>query len=102
MNAWSLLRIAALLLVAAGFAWAAGEYSDVCSFQKRNAAAIVACGALTPGMPAGEAERRARALHGAEVVQENGKLVVRVPGQSLCIVEIVGGRVRSSTVARNG
>ena len=81
---------------------AAGEYLDARSFKKRNAGAIAICGALTPGMSVGEAEIRARAIDGAVVAPGNGKLVVRLPGQSLCFVEIVGGRVRSATVARNG
>jgi hypothetical protein len=102
LNVWSFFRIAALLLVATGCAWVAGEHLDKRSFQNRNSAAIAACEALTPGMPVGEAESRARAFHGAVVVPGEGKLLVRVPGQSLCFVEIVGGKVRSATVARNG
>ena len=101
-NSWSPLRIAALLLVATGCAWAAGGYLDARSFHKRNADAMAICGALTPGMSVGEAETRARSVDGAVVVPGNGKLVVRLPGQSLCFVEIVGGRVRSATVAQNG
>lgn len=101
LTPWSLLRITGLLLVATGCAWAAGEYLDARSFDKRNAGAIAICGALTPGMSVGEAESRARATVGAVVVPGNGNLVVRLPGQSLCFVKVVSGRVRSATVARN-
>ena len=102
LNAWSALRIAGLLLVATGCAWGAGQYLDVRSFQKRNADTIALCGSMTPGMLVGEAESRARAVEGAVVAPVNGNLVVRIPGQSLCFLEIVGGRVRSAAVARNG
>ena len=49
-----------------------------------------------------KAEGRAHAVDGAVVVRVNGRLVIRIPGQSLCVVETVGGRVRSAAVARNG
>ena len=102
LNAWSALRIAALHVVAAGCAWGAGQYMDMRSFQKRNADAFAICGSLTPGMSVGDAESRAHGVDGAVVAPVNGNLVVRIPGQSLCIVEIVGGYVRSAAVARNG
>jgi hypothetical protein len=102
LNPWSLLRIAGLLFVATGCAWAAGQYLDAHSFDKRNAGAIAICGALTPGMSADEAERRVGATGREVVVLENGNFFVRIPGQRLCFVEVVGGRVRSATVARSG
>ena len=102
LNPWSALRIAALLVLATGCAWGAGQYLDARSFQKRNADAIAFCGSLTPGMPVGEAESRAYAVNGAVVAPVNGNLVVRIPGQSLCYVEIVDDRVRSAAVARSG
>ena len=63
---------------------------------------MAVCGSLTPGMPIAEAESRAHAVDGAVVVTVNGTLVIRIPHQSLCVVETVGGRVRSAAVTRNG
>ena len=102
LNARSAFRIAALLALATGCAWGAGQYADLRAFEKRNADAMAICGSLTPGMPTSEAESRAHAVDGAVVATADGRLVVRIPGQSLCVVETFGGRVRSATVARNG
>ena len=98
LNARSAFRIAALLVVATGCAWSAGQYLDVRSFEERNADAMAVCSALTPGMPVAEAGSRARAV----VVTESGRLMVEIPGQSPCVVETVGDRVRSAAMARNG
>ncbi len=102
LNARSAFRIAALLAVAAGCAWGAGQYVDMRAFEKHNADAMAICGSLAPGIPISEAEGRAHAVEGAVVVTVNGTLVIRIPGQSLCVVETVDGRVRSAAVARNG
>ncbi len=102
LNPWSALRIAALLVLATGCAWGAAQYLDARSFQRRNADAIAFCGSLTPGMPVSQAESRAHAVNGAVVAPVNGNLAVRIPGQSLCFVEIVDGRVRLAAVSRNG
>lgn len=95
------LRIAALLLVATGCAWGAGQYLDLRAFDKRNADAMAICSALTPGMSVVEAESRARAVDRGVVVTNNGRLVIRIPGQSLCVVETDRDRVHSAAVARN-
>jgi hypothetical protein len=101
LNSWSAFRIAVLLLVATGCAWGAGQYLDARSFHRHNADAIAVCGTLTPGMPVAQAESRSHAVDGAVVTPVNGNLVIRIPGQSLCFVEMVDGHVRSATVARN-
>ena len=101
LNAKSPLRIAALLLVATGCAWGSGQYLDLRAFEKRNPDAMAICSALTPGMSVVEAESRARAVDRAVVVPSNGRLLIRIPGQSLCIVETNGHRVHSAAVARN-
>lgn len=102
LNAKSPLRIAALLLVATGCAWGAGQYFDLRAFEKRNASAMASCSALTPGMSVAEAEIRAHTVDRAVVVTNSGRLVIRIPGQRLCVVETVGDRVHSAAVARNG
>ena len=102
LNARSVFRIAALLAVATGYVWGAGQYVDLCAFEKRNADASAICGSMKPEMPLSEAEGRARAVDGAVVVTVDGRLMVRIPGQRLCVVETIGGRVRSAAVARNG
>lgn len=101
LNAGSAFRIAALLAAATGCAWSAGQYVDLRGFEERNAEALAICGSLTPGMPISEAEGRAHAVDGAVVVTVNGSMVIRIPGQSICVFETVGGRVRSAAVARN-
>ena len=101
LNAMSAVRIGALLVVAAGCAWGAGQYSDWRAFQRRNPDAIAICALLTPGIAIADAERRARANHDAMVASANGGLVVRIPGQSLCVVEVADGRVASASVVRN-
>lgn len=85
-----------------GCAWGAGQYDDLRAFEKHNADAMTNCGSLTSGMPISVAEGRAHAVGGAVVVTVNGTLVIRIPGQSQCVVETVGGRVRLAAVARNG
>lgn len=102
LNLRAAFRIVALLAAATGCAWGAGQYVDLRAFEKRNADAMAICGSLTPGMPISEAEGRSHAVDGAVVVTLDGRLVVRIPGQSLCVVETVGGRVRSAAAARNG
>lgn len=102
LNTRSVLRIAALLVVATGCAWGAGQYLDFRAFGKRSADAMAICGSLTPGMSVVEAERRAYTVDRAIVATNNGRLVIRIPGQSLCVVETDGERVRSAAVARNG
>ncbi len=89
INPWSAPRIAALLLVAAGAAWGTGQYLDMHSFQTRNADVIAFFDSLTPGMPVSQAESRAHAISGLAVALVNGNLVVRIPGQNLCLVQIV-------------
>ena len=98
----SVLRIGTLLAALAGCAWGAAQYSDWRSFERRNPDAIAFCGSLTPGMPIADAQGRARAISGAMVAMVNHRLVVRFPGQNLCVVEITGGRVHSAAVGRNG
>jgi hypothetical protein len=102
LNAMSAVRIGALLAVAVGCAWGAGQYLDSRTFERRNADAIAMCGAFTPGMAIAEAKGRADAVSGAKVAFAGDNLVVKIPGQSLCFIVIVGGRVRSAAVARNG
>lgn len=100
LNAMSALRIGALLAVAAGCSWGAGQYLDERAFERRNAAAISICGSLTAGMSIADAQSRARAITGAMVGAVNDRLVVRIPGQSLCVAETAGGRVRSAASVR--
>lgn len=102
LNAMSAFRICALLAVAVGFAWGGGQYADLRAFERRNTDAMAICSALTPGMGVADAERRARSINGAVVASVNGSLVVRIPGQSLCVAEMANGRVRSAGLARNG
>jgi hypothetical protein len=102
LNAVSSLRIGALLATAAGCAWGAIQYSDLGAFERRSPDAMALCGSLTPGMAVADAEGRAHAINGAMVATVNDKLVVRISGQSPCVVEIAGGHVRSASVARNG
>lgn len=102
LNAMSAVRIGALLAAAIGCAWGTGQYMDVHAFEQRNAAAMAICSSLTPGMAVADAERRAHSITGAAVTVGNERLVVRIPGQSLCVAEIANGQVRSAAVARNG
>ncbi len=98
----STLRIGALLATAAGGAWGAVQYSDFRAFGRRNPDAIALCGSLTPGMTVADAEGRAHGISGVTVAKVNDSLVVRIPGQSLCVVDVTGGHVRSASVVRNG
>ncbi len=101
LNAMSAFRIGALLAVAAGCAWGAGQYLDSRMFERRNADAIAMCDAFTPGMAIADARRRAEATSGAKVASVDHNLIVRIHGQSPCLIAIVGGRVESAAVAQN-
>ena len=101
MNAMSAVRVGALLVVAVGCAWGAGQYSDWRAFERRNPDAIAICASLTPGIAIADAERHARASRDAIVASVSGGLVVKIPDQSPCIVKVADGRVASASVARN-
>jgi hypothetical protein len=101
LNAMSAVRIGAVLTVVAGCAWGAGQYLDVHAFGQRNADVTAICSSLAPGTAIADAEGRARSISGAVVATVNDRLVVRIPGQSLCVAEIANGRIRFAAVARN-
>jgi hypothetical protein len=100
-NARPALRIGALLAIAAGCAWGAGQYADLRAFERRNPDAMALCGSLRPGMAVADAESLAHAVNGAMVATVKDHLVVRIPGERLCVAELASGRVRSAAVARN-
>lgn len=101
LNAMSAFRIGALLAVAAGCAWGAGQYLDSRTFERRNADAIAMCDAFTPGMTIADAKGRANGISGAKIASVDHNLIVGIPRQSPCFIAIVGGRVESAAVARN-
>ncbi len=94
------LRIALLVAATLACAWAVLRYLDVRTLQQRNADIVALCATLAPGMPAAEAERRARAAGAIVARTMDGRLVVKIPGQRVCVAETAGGVLRSAAVAR--